>query len=519
MKEEYVFWPFKVAEEIIKKFPDEKIQTIATGTSISGTPHIGNYNDVIRGHFIQLALEEMGFKSRLVWISDDMDPLRSVPQDLPQQLKEFLGIPVCNIPDLFGCHEKFTDHFEDEFLQSLKEVFVEPEVYLGWKMYKDGLYNETIKISIIKREEIIKILNKYRTSPLPDDWYPIDIICRNCGKIATTKILQINKENLVAKYICETSEKILHKKYVVRGCGYEDEISILNGNSKLTWRVEWPARWSFLRVTCEPFGKEHAASGGSWDTGKEIVHLFNWKPPHPLIYEHFLVEGEKMSKSKGNVLTLKDVLKYMMPEHLRYWMAQGKLTIAKDINLKSMVPRIFDEFNLAEAVYFGIKSTNDKRKDSNLKNAYKISVVNVKEKKPFEIPFNTIVELLKIYPESEIPRKLRELNYDFDEKELEVKIEKIKNWFEKFYKVEEKVEIDESTKHILRELIASIENFENEKDLEGKIFEIAKKSGDIKKFFEDIYKILFGIPKGPRLSKYILEVGKEKVLEKLRKYI
>lgn len=510
--EEYTFWPFKIAEEIIKKFPNIKTHVIATGTSISGEPHIGNANDVIRGNFIEIALKNLGYDVKLIWIADDMDPLRSIPAGFPLELKNYLGVPVCYIPDIYECHESFTMHFEDIFLKQLEKFFVKPEVFLGIEMYKNGLYNEAIKIALEKRLEIIEILNKYRTTKLEKDWYPIDIICPKCKKISTTKILSYDEKSLKAKFVCEKTKKFLHKKYEVEGCGYEGEISVLNGNAKLTWRVEWPARWSFLKVTCEPFGKEHAAAGGSWDTGKEIVKLFSWEAPFPVIYEHFLVNGAKMSKSKGNVITLDDVLNFMLPEHLRYWMAQGRLTIAKDIRFSSLVPRVFDEFNFAERVYFGLESTGNKRKDNNLKNAYMLAVVNVENRKTFNVNFFKIVEIIENFGEELLIKKLKELNYEFDEARLKKMITLIKNWMNNFYLKKEKFVVPEEYKQFIKELINAIQT---ENNLEQKIFEIAKKSGNVKEFFKIVYKILLNKDEGPRLCNYIKEIGKEKVVKKL----
>ena len=122
------------------------------------------------------------------------------------------------------------------------------------------MYNDVIKLAMEKRNEIAKILNKYRKEPLSKDWYPINIICEKCGKISTTKIISYDPKTAKAGYVCSEEEVLLHKKHEVKGCGFIGETSILDGKAKLTWRVEWPARWVFLKATCEPFGKEHAAA-------------------------------------------------------------------------------------------------------------------------------------------------------------------------------------------------------------------------------------------------------------------
>jgi lysyl-tRNA synthetase class 1 len=521
MEKEYEFWPYKIAKDLIKNWKVDK-QVITTGTSMSGDPHIGNASDVIRGDAIRLAVEKLGHKAELIWVSDDMDPFRSVPADMPKELENYLGIPAAMIPDLWNDgHKNFVEHFEEKFLKQLEKVKVKPIVMRGIDMYKSGMYNDVIKISMEKRREIAEILNKFRETKLDENWYPIDVICEKCGKISTTKILSYDEKKLTVEYFCNPEEILLHRKNPINGCGYKGEVSIFNGNAKLTWRVEWPARWTFLKTTCEPFGKEHAASGGSWDTGKEIVEkIFNYKAPYPVVYEHFLVNGQKMSKSKGNVISVDDMLKYMLPEHLRYWMFQGRLTIAKDIVIKNIVPHIFDEFDRAEEVYFSEKI--DKSRESvNLRRAYEISVVNMPDKNSvIHIPFKILLNAVKLYPNDSIINVLsKEFPITADNVEsLKRKIELVKNFardFEEEKKLE-KIELREEDKEFVKRLIDVISE-SNELELQQKIYNLAKSYDlGIKEFFKLIYKIILGSETGPRLGKFIIDSGKENIIDKLK---
>ncbi|MEM5766267.1 MAG: lysine--tRNA ligase [Candidatus Aenigmatarchaeota archaeon] len=527
MEKEYEFWPDQIAKELVKKWRAKR-QVITTGTSMSGEPHIGSANDVVRGHAVYLALKRMKVSTELVWVSDDMDPFRSVPQDLPKELVNYLGIPVCFIPDFWGCHKNFAEHFEDKFIQQLKTLLIEPKILRGIDMYRRGMYNTVIKIAMKKRKEIAKILNKFRTTPLSEDWYPIDVICEKCGKISNTKILKYDEKKSEAEYECVEETALLKKKYEVNGCGYKGKTSVLNGKAKLTWRVEWPARWVFLKTTCEPFGKEHAAAGGSWDTGKEIVKLLGWKPPYPLVYEHFLVNGQKMSKSLGNVITVPDMLKYMKPEHLRYWMFQGRLTIAKDINLKQMVPLLWNEFDKAERVYFGLESSGNERRDKNFKRAYELAVVKPKKASPIHVPFEVMVEIVKILPEKEqvhfVVKKLKEFKRLKEEsekvrEEVAKRVEFTKNWYEDFVKTKEEVEvkISDRDRAAIAELIKVVEREENGEEIQKRIFEIARRFDiGIANFFKILYKIILNSDRGPKLGPYIIERGKEEILKKLK---
>lgn len=525
-EQEYEFWPDIIAKELVKRWKVKK-QVIVTGTSMSGDPHIGNANDVIRGDAIKLAVKDLKKPVELIWISDDMDPFRSVPSDLPKELENYLGIPANNIPDFWGCHKSFTVHFEEKFLKQLEVVNIKPKVLLGIEMYKRGMYNKTMKLAMERGKEIAEVINKFRKMPLPKDWYPVDVICKKCGKIATTKILKYYPATAEVDYFCNPAEILLHRKNPVAGCGNKSKISILDGNAKLTWRVEWSARWVFLKATCEPFGKEHATAGGSWDTAKEIVKILGWKPPYPVIYEHFLVNGEKMSKSKGNVITVDDMLKYMPPSHLRYWMFQGRLTIAKNIKLVSLVPKLFDEFDKAERIFFDKETTNDKRKDNNYKRAYKLAIVNNKGRKPvLNVSYDIMVEIAKILPEQNqiefAMKKLQDFGYlGKPSKNIRIEIEKrlpyVIAWTKDFVKISEVRLVSEEYKFVIHELINAIKEEDDGERLQTRIFDLVRKHNvEMKEFFKTIYQILVKADKGPRLGPYIIERGKQEAIEKLK---
>src|SRR5206468_2900559 len=134
----------------------------------------------------------------------------------------------------------------------------------------------------------------------------------NCGRVATTDATGFDGAKV--SYRCRGGTA--GKKEMV-GCGHEGSTPLRHG--KLTWRVEWAARWKILGVTCEPFGKEHAAAGGSYDTSKVICsEIFGYEPPMPVPYEYILVGGAKMAKSRGNVIALSELIEVLPPEVIRY---------------------------------------------------------------------------------------------------------------------------------------------------------------------------------------------------------
>lgn len=522
------FWPFAIARELIEKWRVDK-QVITTGTSMSGDPHIGNANDVIRAHAIRTAIQKLGKPADLIWISDDMDPFRSVPAGMPNEMEKYLGVPASMIPDLWGnCHQHFTEHFEEKFLKQFEKLGIRPIVKKGIYMYRNGEYNESIKTAMSRRDIIINILNKFKTAKLDDDWYPINIICENCHKISTTKIKYYDSKTFSVEYECEAGEKVLHKKNVINGCGYKGVVSILNGNSKLTWRVEWAARWGFLRSTCEPFGKEHSTAGGSWDTGKEIAEkVFEYKPPYPVFYEHFLVNGEKMSKSKGNVITVDDMLRYMTPEQLKYWMFQGRLTISKNIVLKDIVPRIFADFDQAEKVYFNPGIVFDERERSNLISAYQLATYGGNADKEYikTVPFETLKEIVRIMPEEGgeefFKKKMLESGFEMDESFMRKNADRIvfvRRWVEDFDRQTPSASLGDLDRKTLEDVIKSIKDAKDAESLQSELFDVAKRNNmKTSDFFKLMYGVLLNSERGPKIGPYVFETGKEYVIDKIKK--
>ncbi|MBI2005403.1 MAG: class I tRNA ligase family protein, partial [Candidatus Aenigmarchaeota archaeon] len=256
--------------------------------------------------------------------------------------------------------------------------------------------------------------------------------------------------------------------------------------------------------------------------------ILGWNPQYPVVYEHFLVDGEKMSKSRGNVITVSDMLNYMTPAHLRYWMFQGRLTIAKDIKLSAMVPKLSDEFDKAEMIFFGKETTKDKRRDNNYKRAYELSVVDRKNRKPvLDVSYDILVEIVKILPENNqiefVMKKLQGFGHlGRPSKNVRIEIEKrlpyVIAWVKKFVKVAEvKTMIGGEYKFVIHELINIIKEEDDGEKLQVRIFDLVRKHDiDMKEFFKLVYQILLNSDKGPRLGPYVIERGKEEVIEKLK---
>jgi lysyl-tRNA synthetase, class I len=483
---------------------------IETGTSISGIPHVGNASDVIRGDCVRKALVNAGLEAELTWVSDDSDPFRKVPSGM-EKLAPYLGFPVKDIPDPDGCHRNFVDHFALPFIEDLGRFGVKPTVYSALELYRSGAFNEEIKTAFAKRGEIVRILNRFREEPLPADWIPWIPICGKCGRISTTKVTGLDGTKV--SYVCENKEVAGGE---VSGCGQAGTQDALEGRGKFPWRVEWAAKWRRFNVTCEPFGKDHAASGGSYDTSSIISReVFGWEPPVPVVYEFFTLNGAKISSSKGNVITLSQWLEISEPEVLRYFMFK-KLNKARDINLK-MLPNLADEYDEAERLYF-------KRQEGDMDLAQMYGLAQTGDAKYMNVPFTLCAVLNQVASDENVAAKAKNMGYGgFDADRLKRRVKLAGSWvmihgpeYLRFRllgredSAKEYAACDELQKKGLALLAAEVGKNPDPETLHKAIYNTARGIGlEPPKLFEAVYRVLIGKEKGPKAASFMLSLGGE----------
>ena len=174
----------------------------------------------------------------------------------PQVYAPLVGRPLSEIPCPDGRHASYGDHFLEPFLDSLRTLHVHVELERADRMYKDGRMNGEIAAALAARDHIAAILRELTGKEVASDWSPFNPLCPRCGRIDRAKTTGFSAERQTVDYRC--------------ACGGEGTVPMAGGG-KLTWRVDWPARWKMLGVTVEPFGKDHATRGGSYDTGARIA--------------------------------------------------------------------------------------------------------------------------------------------------------------------------------------------------------------------------------------------------------
>ncbi|MFH1325487.1 MAG: lysine--tRNA ligase [archaeon] len=494
---EKFFWADAIADKLIKEKKGKKILVCASGITPSGVVHIGNFREVITTELVVRALKDRKKKVRFLYSWDDYDRLRKVPQNLPESEKEkyynYIGMPLSEIPSPFEKNKSYAWHFEKEFENECKKVFVKPEFIRQNHMYKKCKYAQLIKKAIDEKKEIVKILNKYRKEPLEKNWMPIEVYCEKCKK-DTTKILNVKNYEIEYSCSCMNRGKFDFRK---------------KGIVKLKWRIDWPMRWSYEKVDFEPGGNDHSVYGGSFMTAKEIVKIFDYEAPMYVMYDFVSIKGTrgKISSSAGNTLTVSGVEKVYEPEIIRWLFVGTRPNKGFEISFDNDVIKLYEDFDELERKYY------EKEANQQEKRIYELSVVNVKKKKPERMSFRHLITLIQT-------GKTRNLN-----EESKKRTEKVKNWLENYasddfkFEIKDKIEfeLDDKQKQALKILkeSLSVKKF-TEAELFQEFQNICNAVGINKQeFFEGAYSAIIGKSQGPRLSSLILTIGKEKIIKLL----
>jgi lysyl-tRNA synthetase class 1 len=536
-------WALNIAEKVIKRTDSP---TIATGTTPSGIMHIGNLKDVLTGWYIYQAINDLGNSPKLIWICDDFDALRKVPgylsnsdgeivpitDDQKKLLDENLGKPLRTIEDPFGCHDSYAEHFVSLFKEELKDIGIYEDVNIISSyndLYGSDILHKGFKIILENANEILEIVNKYRTHKLENPFSFIQIRCPVCGKMVgkVTKIYEDGKVEF------ECTGKDFAGRYI-KGCGFKGEVDLFKSNTfKLDWKLDWANRWYCLGVDAEPFGKEHATYGGSWTVSSEIIkNIYKREPPVPAIYEFFLVNGEKMSSSKGNCYTAKQMLEIIeVPVFIFFY---GK-RLNKQWNLDlSKINNLVQEYDRIESLILENninKISPDMDLPSSLKSVsdqlYAYYLANKRKLKPIanKIDYNfgaILVQLFDIDKAIHRYQEIKGINMTEDEIEYNKhRLKLIKNWIEnygpEFLKIELKSNYIKLSKDEIEYLKYILENL-GYKTILDIINEYSEKIPKTRQF-EILYNILIGKSKGPRITTIIDCYGIENVKKVIENYL
>jgi lysyl-tRNA synthetase class 1 len=331
-------WPFEEARKLVKRFPggkqgqDGQIRPVLfeTGYGPSGLPHIGTFQEVLRTTLVRRAYEVLtgGAPTRLVAFSDDMDGLRKVPDNVPNKalLEANLGKPLTRIPDPFEKYDSFAGHNNAMLRLFLDRFGFDYEFVSASDRYNSGAFDDALKNVLRQNQAILDIMLPTLREERRKTYSPVLPVSPTTGVVLQVPIEVIDAEAGIVRFTDADGSVI--------------EQSILGGQAKLQWKVDWAMRWVALGVDYEMCGKDLTDS--VTQSGK-IARVLGGQRPEGLIYELFLDEkGEKISKSKGNGLTIDQWLTYGSEESLGFYLFREPKS-AKQLHV-GVVPRAVDEY-------------------------------------------------------------------------------------------------------------------------------------------------------------------------------
>jgi lysyl-tRNA synthetase class 1 len=518
-------WIDKLALDVIKRKNNLKgkhpaVIRTESGLGASGFPHIGSFADASRAYGFKLALEDRGRESEYIAFADDLDGLRKVPAGTPKELAKYIGQPVSLIPDPWGCHESYGEHMSSLLIESIADAGIEFTPMSAKKLYSEGKMAPQIETALTQAEAIGKIIEETTNQDKYHEQLPYHAICEECGKIYTTKAISFDPKGRRVEYICE-GDKLKGKE--LEGCDHHGWADITKAEGKLTWKVEFAARWDLLQIDFEAFGKDIYESVICND--QICKEIFGYEPPSHARYEMFLDKGgSKISKSKGNVFTPQTWFEYGSPQSLNL-LTYKRMGGSRTLGIED-IPVYMEELAYLEDVYFGrekVQNQNTKRKLTGL---YEYCWhLDPPKEHSVHVPYTILVNLLAVAPENAedefLVKCLKEYRYlggDKSLEDIEDLVDYAKNWVNDFQVMEEvKVELNEKQKDAVKDLIEAIEGAEDADTIQSAIFETAR-ANDIKvgKFFRLLYQILLNTNRGPKLGPYIHTIGVDKTVKTLK---
>ena len=325
-------WPFVEAKTILKKrgkYIEKKGHVLfQTGYGPSGLPHIGTFGEVCRTTMVIQAFKKISdIPVKLFTFSDDMDGLRKVPENIPNSdiLQKNLNKPLTAVPDPFNKFSSFGEHNNEMLKTFLNKFNFIYDFKSSTELYKSGVFNDELINVLDNYDKIMNIIIPTLGPERKKTYSPFLPICPETGKVLEIPIIEIDKKQ---------------NEVVFDNGGKKLKTKITDGLCKLQWKVDWAMRWSALKVDFEMYGKDLIPSA---ELSGKICKILGTSPPNGFAYELFLDEkGEKISKSKGNGITIEEWLKYATQESLALYMYQNPQRAKK--LYPQVIPKAVDEY-------------------------------------------------------------------------------------------------------------------------------------------------------------------------------
>ena len=486
-------WPFEEARRLLKRYekaPPEKGHVLfETGYGPSGLPHIGTFGEVLRTTMIRRAFEAISdIPTRLICFSDDMDGMRKVPGNVPNQemLKDHLQKPLTSVPDPFGEFESFGHHNNAMLRRFLDTFGFDYEFYSATEFYKSGQFDEILLRAAERYDDIMAVMLKSLREERQQSYSIFLPLHPETGRVLYVPIKHVDAKDGTVTFDDEG--------------GREWTVPVTGGQVKLQWKPDFGARWAALGVDFEMYGKDHSTNTPIYD---RICEILGQTAPEHFVYELFLDEnGQKISKSTGNGISIDEWLTYASTESLSYFMFQKPKT-AKRLYF-DVIPKAVDEYHQQLRAY------PDQDEAARLANpVYHIHNGDVPES-TLIVPFAMLLNLASVsgahdketlwgFIRRYAPEASPETHPDLDQAAgFAVR------YFNDFVKPERTYRApDEKERAALEDLKARLDAWEGGADaeeLQSVVFAVGREHGfePLRDWFKALYEVLLGASQGPR---------------------
>ena len=526
-----MFWAEKIADEVTRRYADHLEAggeiVVRDEKTASGRVHVGSLRSASLHALVADVLKERGVPVRFLFEINDLDPFDGIPAYLVGEgYEQYLGWPLNRVPSPEPGFANYAECYGQEYEQVLERIGFGAEFYRASELYASGRMNDPIRRLLEGREQVRDIYARISGSERAADWYPLNVICEQCGQLSATRVTDF--DGTLVSYEC-SSDTIEW----AAGCGHTGTISPFDGNAKLPWKPDWAAKFAVVGggVHFEGGGKDHYGKGGAREVAETICReVLEHTPPYGVFNEFFLVGGVKMSSSKGNAATAVEMAEILPPHLLRLLLL--RTPINRQISFApegEAIPHLFDTYDrFAEKYWSGVEDD-----ETTIFRFAHLPTDRERLTQRYLPRFSTVAFLTQM-PHMQLETETAALKGDdlssADMHELALRSHYAKRWLSEYadeaFKYELQSEVPEAASQLTSEqrsamtlLAAKLEASDDESGaaLHERIHEAKEQSGlSPREFFRAIYLLFLGTDSGPKAGWFLSSLDRDFVVERLQ---